>query len=128
MFRGWLEGSSPVRSLLVSDVRDVAQAHINAATFPVAAHKRYIVGNEARLQASQVAAAIRARLGEEAVPALTFAEQEAGVSIPVGRQEVEASEALWSELGVRCRPTSETMADMAESLLRRTIPTHIVRA
>eukprot|EP00802_Teleaulax_amphioxeia_P018693 Tamp_18896.p1 GENE.Tamp_18896~~Tamp_18896.p1 ORF type:complete len:244 (-),score=41.54 Tamp_18896:559-1218(-) len=66
MVRGWLQGDSPVRSLLVSDVRDVAQAHINAALFPTAANKRYIVGNEARLSASHVAQAIRDRVGSEA--------------------------------------------------------------
>ena len=110
------------------DVRDVAQAHINAAIFPSAANKRYIVGNEARLHASRVAAAISERVGEQSVPFhMTFQDAEAGASIAVGEQEVEAAQVLWDELGIRCRPTSETLADMAQRLLRLE-PTHIVRA
>ena len=108
-------------------MRDVAQAHINAAIFPSAAHKRYIVGNEARLPASQVATEIFKRVGQDRVPKMTFQDEEPGASIKVGEQEVEAAELLWDELGVRCRPTSETLADMAQRLLGKEL-THIVRA
>ena len=117
MVRSWLQGSSPVRSLLVSDVRDVAQAHLNAAVFPVAAGRRYIVGNEARLNAADVADAIRQRVGASAVADMTSSDDEPGATIAIGEQEVEAEEVLWRELGIRCRKTEETMADMAERLL-----------
>ena len=122
MVRGWLDGRSPVRSLLVSDVRDVAQAHIHACLFPSAANKRYIVGNEARLSAAQVVDAIKERVGASAVPLIKSQEDEPGAAIAIGEQEVEAEQVLWDELGVRCRPTRETMADMAQKLLGLPLP------
>ena len=42
-----------------------------------------------------------------------------GGAIKIGDKEVEASERLQSELGVRCRPNGETFRDMAEVLLEQ---------
>ena len=39
-----------------------------------------------------------------------------GGAIPIGAREVVAAEEL-AELGVACRPTAETLADMADALL-----------
>ena len=41
-----------------------------------------------------------------------------GGAIAIGAQEVVAKEGM-AELGVECRPTEETLADMAEVLLSR---------
>ena len=48
-------------------------------------------------------------------------------SLPPSLSQVEAAQVLWDELGVRCRPTRETMGDMAAALLLLP-PDKIVRA
>ena len=57
------KGNAPVRSLLVSDVRDVALAHLNAAVRSTeglaGARKRLIVGLERRSSAESEADAVR---------------------------------------------------------------------
>lgn len=119
LVRGWLEGRTPIKPLLVCDVRDVARAHLAAATLPDAAGRRYVVSRERRVPATELAAAIRERVGAAAVPAMRIEEASADSSatavIPVGQREVDA-DAL-EELGVRCRPDKETVADMAELLV-----------
>ena len=139
MVRGWAKGSSPVRSLLVSDVRDVAAAHVSAAvrTGPLP-QPRYIVACEARSPASTEAEAVRRGLLRNPSEALSILQKqqgaleppdpkavhaaegseegEGGGAIPIGAKEVEAADALWNDLGVRCRPTAETLEDMAAAL------------
>ena len=120
MVRSWLSGDSPAQSRLVVDVRDAAQAHINAATTPEAAGKRYITSCEARVPAGALADALRERLrgcgradvAERISADLAFD----GGAIPIGEQEVVASAGM-AELGVQCRPTEVTLADMAVALL-----------
>ena len=120
MVRGWLDGSSPVQSRLVVDVRDAAKAHIAAATLPNAAGKRYITSCEARVPAGQLADFMKERLrscGRDDDAAKLSADLDFdGGAIPIGAQEVVAKEGM-AELGVECRPTEETLADMAEVLL-----------
>jgi len=117
MVRRWIDGEAPIQSRLVADVRDVAQAHINAATRPAAAHKRFIVSCEARVPASEILREVTAQLGAHAVARRNIRCDDLfdGGAVPIGQREVDASE-MESGLGVRCRPTSRTIADMAEAL------------
>ena len=118
--RRWVDGDAPVESRLVVDVRDAAQAHLAAATLPDAAGRRYVVSCEARVPAADLAAAIRHRLraaGEARAARVHTDDGWDGGAVPVGAREVAAEEALWRELGVRCRSTEETLADMAAALV-----------
>lgn len=126
MARGWARGDAPVRSVLVSDVRDVALAHIRAALAPEAAGRRYIVACERRSPASAEAAAVRRGLraaegagdpSSDVVHAVEGQEMgEGGGAIGIGEQEVDAAAALWSDLGVKCRTSAETLEDMVKAL------------
>ena len=129
MVRKWVDGEAPVESRLVVDVRDAAQAHLAAATLPDAAGRRYVVSCEARVPAADLAAAIRHRLraaGDAAGDAAGAARAARvhtddgwdGGAVPVGAREVAAEDVLWRELGVRCRSTEETLADMAAVLVK----------
>ena len=119
MVQAWLDGKSPVQSRLVVDVRDVAQAHIAAATAKHAAGKRYICSTEARVPATECADALRSRLialgREEEASRITADEDFDGGAIPIGAQEVVADAGM-AELGVACRSTAQTLSDMAEAL------------
>ena len=61
------------------------------------------------------------------VPAMHLEQGAGDGATAAGWQEVEAAGALWEELGIRCRATEETMADMAEALLQ-VPPKKVVRA
>ena len=121
MVRAWIDGDSPVQSRLVVDVRDAAAAHVNAATVPDAAGKRFIASCEARVPASELAAALRERLTKagrhEAAARITADTDFDGGAIPIGEREVVAAPGM-AMLEVSCRPSEETLADMAEALLR----------
>jgi len=117
MVRGWLEGSKPVPSLLLCDVRDVAQAHLAAATSTCASGKRYIVSREVRPDPTTLAEAITQRVGTAAVPFLHASPEPSDGVIAPGQSEVDASPAC-EELGCTFRPESETIADMAEFLIQ----------
>ena len=121
MVRAWLDGSAPVQSRLVVDVRDAAAAHVNAATLPHAAGKRFIASCEARVPAAKLAAALRARLTaagrHDAAARITADVSFDGGAIPIGEREVDAAEGM-AMLDVSCRPSEETLADMAEALLQ----------
>jgi nucleoside-diphosphate-sugar epimerase len=122
MVRRWIDGEAPVQSRLVVDVRDCAQAHINAALLDVAAGKRYIASCEARVPAAEVAEILKERIrasglgNEQMIAKIAADEQYDGGAIPIGEQEVVAAQGM-AELGVACRSTTETLADMAEALL-----------
>ena len=115
--RRWVKGEAAVDSRLVVDVRDAALAHINAATLPAAANRRYIVSCEAREPARRIVDEMASRLGKEAADRRGIHADDAPGSgaIPIGAREVDAV-AVARELGVCCRPTRETLADMAEAL------------
>ena len=125
MVRRWVDGEAPVESRLVVDVRDAAQAHLAAASLPDAAGRRYVVSCEARVPAADLAAAIRHRLraagdaaGEARAARVHTDDGWDGGAVPVGAREVAAEDVLWRELGVRCRSTEETLADMAAVLVK----------
>ena len=122
MVQKWLDGKAPVQSRLVVDMRDCAQAHIAAATSAAAANKRFIVSEEARVPAREAAEMMRNRLRslgrETQAEAIGADEDFDGGAIPIGEQEVVATDALADALGVTCRPSTETLADMAEALVQ----------
>lgn len=74
---------------------------------------------EARVPASEILRELTARLGAQAVARRNIRcdDRFEGGAVPIGQRKVDASE-MESVLGVRCRPTSQTIADMAEVLLR----------
>ena len=125
MVRQWANGEAAVRSTLVSDVRDVARAHVEAATRPAAAGKRFIVACEARSAASSEAAAVaqglikRADVLDSAKDKVHAGEnQELGEgngAVAIGDKEVDAEPAA-TVLGVRCRSSAESLADMVMAL------------
>ena len=125
----WLRGESPVQSRLCLDVRDCAEAHIAAGRMNKLpdedVDRRYILSAEERLSSEATAEALMRGVERATKDSLrtidlskmTCDTQFTGGAIPIGQQEVEATERLKRDLGVVCRPVEETMQDMAEALL-----------
>ena len=119
MVRKWARGEAAVRSLLVSDVRDVALAHVRAATEPAAAGGRFIVSTEQRSDAASEADAIRRGLRAQGCcvdecdrVAADESEGSGDGLIAVGDREVDV-ETTTATLGVQCRSSHATLEDMA---------------
>jgi nucleoside-diphosphate-sugar epimerase len=119
LMRGWLDGTRPVRSLLMADVRDVALAHVRAAEEKSAGGRRLIVSSETRISAAEMASAITAAAAElgRTLDNLCVDDAETGGLIATGEREVESEEILAAALSVRCRPDAESLAEMAAFLL-----------
>ncbi len=119
LMRGWLDGTRPVRSLLMADVRDVALAHVRAAEEKSAGGRRLIVSSETRISAAEMASAITAAAAElgHTLDSLCVDDAETGGLIATGEREVESEEILAAALSVRCRPDAESLAEMASFLL-----------
>ena len=118
----WIRGESEVQSRLCVDVRDAALAHVRAGRRAEANGKRYILSSEARLSSVDVGDELRKISKETSLgdpESITCDTNFDGGAIKIGDKEVEASERLQSELGVRCRPNGETFRDMAEVLLEQ---------
>lgn len=73
----------------------------------------------AAIAAEQIRERLRAVGCEEHARAVHADAEFDGGAIPIGSQEVVAADAL-AELGLRCRPSTATLADMAEALVRGT--------
>jgi nucleoside-diphosphate-sugar epimerase len=114
----WMDGASPVQSRLCVDVRDVAQAHVAAANSPQAKHQRYVCSSEARIPSQEIAEALKSVLSPEAASAVLCDTTFSGGAIPIGQKEVATADHLKQDLGVKCRPVTETFVDMAQSLLQ----------
>ena len=117
----WVHGASPVQSRLFVDVRDVAQAHVAAGNKPEAVNQRYIVSTEARVPSGEIAdwmkdVCRRTGLGE--ADKIHYDADFDGGAIKIGDREVEATDRLEKELGIRLRPVRETIEDMAQVLLQ----------
>jgi nucleoside-diphosphate-sugar epimerase len=103
----WLEGTATTGSITYApDVRDVARAHILAATTPAAAG-RYIVSEAASASPAFISATLRARFPE--------------FDIPPGDEEpsettIDNSKAA-RELGLQLTPLAVTLVDMAVTLI-----------
>jgi nucleoside-diphosphate-sugar epimerase len=117
----WIHSESQVQSRLFVDLRDVAQAHVEAGTRADANGKRFIVSTEARVPSQEIASWLKevCTKSSSADPdKIHFDADYQGGFIPIGQREVEAAERLHNELGVALRPVKETMMDMTEVLLR----------
>lgn len=113
----------------ITDVRDLAAAHVAAMTAPDAAGRRFIVMGEA-LWYGEVAQALRERLGERAAKVPTAAMPDlvakglAAVSaemkalLPLlGRTQAFSTDKARRVLGFSPRPARDTIADCGASLL-----------
>lgn len=119
MVLSWMRGEQKVRSLLISDVRDVAAAHLAAAkTTP---GQRFIVSTEVRPLPEEVAQVLRevvaSAWGSEAAKAIraTSPPTDGPACMRPGAQEVQCKERL-GELQIHCRDALETVRDMASHL------------
>jgi nucleoside-diphosphate-sugar epimerase len=119
----WIRGESPVQSRLFVDVRDVARAHVRAASNPdVSAGRRYIVSTEARVPSRNMAEWLREEcrgLGQWDPSRIRYDADYVGGAIPIGQREVESVERLQQDLGVTLRPVRDTMVEMARALFLR---------
>ncbi len=105
--KGWLEGTASSGSITFApDVRDVALAHVLAATNP-AAKGRYIVSDATSASPAFIAATLRARFPQFAIP--DGAEEAPETTI-------DNSKAT-RELGLQLTPLAVTLVDMAVTLI-----------
>lgn len=107
----WVRGESPVQSRLCVDIRDVARAHVAASN--AAMGERFIVSTEARIPSQNIANALKRICNQETelegdASKITFDSNFQGGAIPIGQQEVEATERLEQKLGITLRPVEET--------------------
>jgi nucleoside-diphosphate-sugar epimerase len=115
--KGWLEGNASKGSITYApDVRDVARAHILAATTPSAAG-RYIVSEAASASPAFISATLRERFPQ--------------YDIPVGDEEpsettIDNSKAA-RELGLQLTPLAVTLVDMAVTLIALGVATPKLR-
>jgi dihydroflavonol-4-reductase len=132
IIRRLLAGQPPALPRLafnVTDVRDLVDLHIRAMTASEADGRRFIAMGDA-LWYGEVAAALRARLGDRAakVPtaalpdlaarALAAVSPEMKAMLPLlGRTQAFSTERARRLLGYAPRPAVDTVADCAESLL-----------
>jgi nucleoside-diphosphate-sugar epimerase len=112
MVRQWIRGESPVQSRLCVDLRDVARAMVAAGNTKEAIGERFIVSTEARVP-SQIMAEVLIKVCKEATlgdpqSIITFDSNFQGGAIPIGTQEVEATQRLKNILGVTLRPVEQT--------------------
>lgn len=128
-----LSGAMPMAPNLgfpIVDVRDIAALHVLALETPGLANERFI-GAGPFLTALEVAAVLRARLGEKARKAPTrlmpdwlvnvlalFNPEVRGIRTEIGKvRHVDASRAR-ERLGWTMRPVEDTIAECGESLIR----------
>jgi nucleoside-diphosphate-sugar epimerase len=124
LVRQWALGESAVQSRLFVDVRDMAAAQVAAGRRPAANGKRYIVSTQARVPSREIAEwlqQVRRRHDNVDAPEknkkIHYDADFTGGAIPVGTLEVECTQRLHDELGVKLRPVKDTIVDMAERLL-----------
>jgi nucleoside-diphosphate-sugar epimerase len=141
LIKSWLNGDSPVQSRLFVDVRDVAVAHVAAASTGDRIHKnthsskyyrrrRYLVSTERRIPAQEVAHILLKSMEQKQNWQQQQQQQQItnkkkmycddkfdGGYIPIGQMEVLTSDMLRDELSVTCRPIQESLIDTARQLL-----------
>ncbi len=132
IIRGLLRGQPPALPRLafnIVDVRDLAELHVRAMDAPEAAGERFIAMGDA-LWYRQVAATLKARLGERAAKVPTAAMPDlvarglAAVSpqmkamLPLlGRTQAFSTDKARKTLGFEPRPSEDTIGDCGASLL-----------
>ena len=114
---GWAFGGKKIESRLVADVRDVARAHVVAATAEGAGGNRYILSSEARVPADQTKGSIATRFPELAA-GLGPADSAFSPAIPIGTQEVDVAPTLRDLPGTSFRDPDETVNDTIDLMLR----------
>jgi nucleoside-diphosphate-sugar epimerase len=121
MMSKWMNGESPVQSRLCVDVRDVARAHVIAATRPETIGERIIVSTESRLSSIQMADELRRMATQLGIgkPEKIHADVNFdGGAIKIGCKEVDCASRMEELLdGFTVRPVEESMRDMAKALL-----------
>jgi nucleoside-diphosphate-sugar epimerase len=120
----WVRGEAPVQSRLFVDVRDVAKAHVAAGAIlnTMNAGDRYIVSKEERVPSKEIAnwlIEIRTKMGFSDPGKVHYDASFDGGAIPIGQLEVEATDRLQRDLGIKLRPVKDTIVDMATQLLER---------
>lgn len=100
----------------IVDVRDVAAAHILAMTAPAAAGQRFLLSNGPALAMEEIAAVLRAGLGDAAdrVPTATI-ESTTGAGLDHGR--LTSNDKARSVLGWTPRPPQEAIVAAARSMI-----------
>jgi nucleoside-diphosphate-sugar epimerase len=117
----WVRGESPVQSRLCVDIRDVARAHVAAGTRPEAMGQRLLLSTESRVPSLNMAEALKQICRETGLgdaDKITHDAEFQGGAIPIGGQEVEATERFQTILGITLRPVEETIYDMGRALLQ----------
>lgn len=107
----WVRGESPVQSRLCVDIRDVAKAHVAAGRRPEAVGERLIVSTESRVPSEEMAKELKEVCRETGLGDPQFISYDSnfqGGAIPIGCQEVEATNRLQNILGVNLRSVHET--------------------
>ena len=108
--KAWLEGSASSGDIVFApDVRDVARAHILAATRPQAHNQRYIVSDAAPTSPATISRILQARFGE-------------AYHIPVSSEECDTSPSVDNskvqrDLGLQLTPLATTLEDMAVTMI-----------
>jgi nucleoside-diphosphate-sugar epimerase len=108
--KAMVEGGPVAGTPIICDVRDVALAHVRAATID-AASGRYIVSHAGAVTPDVTAAALK-----KALPPGAAVGDVAAVAADAARPRIDASRTA-AELGVALRPVEETIGDMARSLV-----------
>ena len=108
--KAWLEGSASSGDIVFApDVRDVARAHILAATSPKAHNQRYIVSDSSPTSPATISRILQARFG-------------AAYNMPVSEEECDTSPSVdnskaQTELGLQLTPLATTLEDMAVTMI-----------
>lgn len=114
--KAWLEGKPSSGDIVFApDVRDVARAHILAATRPQAHMQRYIVSDAAATSPAAISRILKARFG-------------ATYDIPESSEECDTTPSVDNtkaqrELGLQLTPLATSLEDMAVTMIQLGIAT-----
>lgn len=103
------EHGLPFVPYLVSDIRDVALAHVNAALNSHAAGRYIVCGNKKSGNSSHILRILEKKYSQYRLPTVTTGEIPPFITVDNSRAERE----LWLDF----RPLSDTVTDMARSLV-----------
>jgi len=133
LLQSWMDGSRPVESRLLIDVRDAALAHYRASRLPITGSRRYIISHERRVPASMMRSYLEevvtgiycdGIISEKAKAALKVSidnmrcdDKFDGGLIKVGDREVDAAHLMRHDLGVVCRSVQGTVRDAVYSTM-----------
>jgi nucleoside-diphosphate-sugar epimerase len=108
--KAWLEGKASSGEIAFApDVRDVAKAHILAATSPKAHMQRYIVSNASATSPAAISRILQARFGS--VYSIPASSEECDMKPSVDNSKIQR------DLGLTLTPIEQTLEDMAVSMI-----------